>query len=337
MTLIIIFLLVVVVVFAIAKSLPSKKEEHHREPKTERSYIHEEYEETQQRQATVRKREDGAFVLSCDNQPRVTIIGATEEQANSIATLSKQGPYDAAKPVRNVLLEHELQVAEVNNFQKRVRPIVEERVKNLIAADEEWETLGEMDRKDKLAEYENQSMVTFGKNVSPALVTDLTYLTWNSPHYVPLLKDLIREYGVANLNTYCEYFGRKHPVISIPNSKYRKPLEDLVKAGLAYTGSDMCVEELLSSLTLNELNEISGVNTKFTRKDKAIQFISEKDNVTSIIEKHIALRSLFALKPLPTRFQGFDFDGYRELLSYYDALAGVVISLYCGLSTISYK
>ena len=241
------------------------------------------------------------------------------------------------KSVRNVLLENEIQVAEVNAFQNEVRPIVEDRVHKLITEDEEWESLGEKDKKDKLSEYIQKSMITFDEEkVTPAMETDLSYLAMNSPVQVPLLREMINEYGVTNVNTYCEYFGRKNPVISIPNAAYRKPLEELVKAGLAYSGKDMSVDELLSSLTLNELNDITEPEARFKRKDKAIKFISEKENVTSIIEKHVALRSLFALKPLPIQFNAFDVNGFSRIQSYYEALADVVFSVYNGLSEISY-
>ncbi len=154
---------------------------------------------------------------------------------------------------------------------------------------------------------------------------------------MPLLDEMINEYGVANLSTYCEYSGRKNPVIQIANADYRKPLEDLVKAGMAYSGKDLSVEELLSSLTLNELNSISEPEARFTRKDKALKYIFENEDVASIIEKYVDFRSLFALKPLPPQFNTFDYNGYSKLQSYYEALADVVFSVYNGLSEIMYQ
>ena len=280
------------------------------------------------------------FVLSTGKASKITLLNASDSSAETIKALCDHysSYYDAVKSIRDVLLENGIQVAEVVAFQNKVRPLVEGRVQKLIAEDAEWESLGEKDRKDKMAEYIEKSMVSFNKEkVTPALETSLSYLAMHSPIQVPLLNNLINEYGVANLNTYCEYSGRKNPVIQIANAAYRKPLEDLVDAGLAYSGKDMSVEELLSSLTLNELNYISEPEARFTRKDKAIKFISEKDDVMSIVEKHVDLRSLFTLKPLPLHFNAFDIDGYSELQSYYEALADVVFSVYNGLSSISYK
>ena len=189
-----------------------------------------------------------------------------------------------------------------------------------------------------MAKYVEESMVSFDKEkVTPALETALSYLAMNSPIQVHLLNEMINEYGMANLSTYCEYSGRKNPVIQIANADYRKPLEDLVTAGLACSGNDLSVDELLSSLTLNELNSISEPEARFTRKDKALKYISEKDDVASIIEKYIDRRSLFALKPLPPQFNAFDFDGFSKLQSYYEALADVVFSVYNGLSKIKYQ
>ena len=300
-----------------------------------------EYNGPEKRKTTIQKREDGAFVLNGGTSSQITLIGATIDDAHTIKkacdSIDTSSYYDAVNDIKGLLLEKSIQVEEVISFQKEVRPIVERRVQKLISEDEEWESLGEMDKEDKKREYIDQSMVTFHDAVTPAMEGALSYLAMNSPIQVPLLDELIKVYGVRNLNTYNSYRGRKHPIISIPNANYRKPLEDLVKVGLAGTGYDMGVEEMLSSLTLNELNDISGAETKFTRKDKAIKYIAEKDNVASIIEKNIALRSLFVLKPLPSQYQDFDFDKFQELVTYYESLADVVVSVYNGLSPISFK
>lgn len=284
--------------------------------------------------------ENNVFVLNSGKASKITLIGASNSSAETIKRMcdNYSSYYDAVKSIRDVLLENAIQVAEVAAFQSKVQPLVEGRVQKRISEDGEWESLGEKDRRDKMAKYVDESMVSFDKDkVSPALETALSYLAMNSPIQVPLLDEMINEYGMANLNTYCEYSGRKNPAIQIANADYRKPLKDLVNAGLAYSGNDLSVEELLSSLTLNELNSISGPEARFTRKDKALKYISEKDDVASIIEKYVDRRSLFALKPLPPQFNAFDFDGFSKLQSYYEALADVVFSVYNGLSEIEYQ
>lgn len=284
--------------------------------------------------------ENNVFVLNSGKASKITLIGASNSSAETIKRMcdNYSSYYDAVKSIRDVLLENAIQVAEVAAFQSKVQPLVEGRVQKRISEDGEWESLGEKDQRDKMAKYVDESMVSFDKDkVSPALETALSYLAMNSPIQVPLLDEMINEYGMANLNTYCEYSGRKNPVIQIANADYRKPLKDLVNAGLAYSGNDLSVEELLSSLTLNELNSISGPEARFTRKDKALKYISEKDDVASIIEKYVDRRSLFALKPLPPQFNAFDFDGFSKLQSYYEALADVVFSVYNGLSEIEYQ
>lgn len=333
MTLIIIVLLVVAVVFIIVKSQPTKKDERRRE--TYRIEI----EEPEQKQPTITKTENGSLVINGKGTSHITLLGASEDVAREIMNKCDNGGYyDAEHAIRDILLANSIQVAEVNTFQRIVKPKLDSYVQELISKDNEWDSLGEMDKKDKRLEYIEMYMEAYReKDSTRAIASALTVLATKSPTQVPLLNEMIRDYGVANINTYCEYRGRKNPVISIPNSLYRKPLEGLVNVGLACTGNDMSVEELLSSLTLNELNELSGSDQKFSRKDKAIAFISARDDISTIIEKHIALRSLFALKPLPSKYQEFDFDSYEELLSYYHAVAEVVVSSYYGLSKIPIK
>ena len=300
-----------------------------------------EFQNLTKKRTTMQRREDGAFVLNGGTSSQITLIGANVQTAHAIKDKCDIPPsssfYDTVHDIRDILLENSIEVAEVNAFRNEVRPIIEKRVQKLISEDPEWESLGEMDKKDKKEEYIKNSMVSFPDTVTPAVESALTNLAFSSPFELPLLREFIQEYGLRNINTYNAYKGRKNPIISIPNSDYRKPLEELVKVGLACTGNEMSVEELLSSLTLNKLNEIANSETKFTRKDKAIKYISEMDNVSSIVEKNIVLRSLFVLKPLPALFQEFDFDKFNELLSYYESLADIVVSVFNGLSPISYK
>lgn len=296
--------------------------------------------EEQKMESRTQGEEDNVYALNAGKASKITLIGASDSSGKTIKRLcdSYSSYYDAVKSIRDVLLENAIQVTEVVVFQSKVRPLVEGRVQKLISEDDEWESLGEKDRRDKMAKYVEESMVSFDKEkVTPALETALSYLAMNSPIQVPLLDEMINKYGMANLNTYCEYSGRKNPVIQIANSDYRKPLDDLVNAGLACPGNDLSVEELLSSLTLNELNSISEPDARFTRKDKALKYISEKDDVASIIEKYVDCRSLFALKQLPPQFNAFDLDGFSKLQSYYEALADVVFSVYNGLSEIKYQ
>ena len=281
---------------------------------------------------------DGSIHIQTHKEFGVTLIGATEKTANNIMNIcdTDDSFYEWAKAVGFILMENRIRLKEVEEFRAQVRPIVEQRVNKLIAKDNEWDNLGECDREDKRKEYINDSMVKFEDYVSPAMSGALTYLAFNTPFDIPLLNEIITDYGTNNMSTYCEYYGKKKPIITISNVKYRKPLEELVRHGLAYTGIDMCIEELLSSLTLAELNKIAACDKKFTRKDKAIKFLSEKENIADIIEQNIALRALFVLSPLPEKFKEFNIEKYKELQNYYNELAYVLITLYKGFCPIHY-
>lgn len=288
---------------------------------------------------TLTRNDKGAFVINEGKDSRITLVGATEAAAIAIKTAMEDGEkfFDTEKQIRNILLEEKIIVAEIENFRTDVGPVIEQRVRKLISEDQEWDSLGEKDRIDKQQEYLKQSMVNFDEEtVSPAVVNALTHIVDDSPSRPSFLDDMIRDFGIANIITYSSYVGRKNPIISIPNADYRKPLEELVAAGLAYTGKDMSVEEMLSSLTLNELNYISEPEERFTRKDKAIKYLSERDDISSIINKNIAIRSLFALKPLPEKYREFNFEQFDQLLTYYGDLACIVVSVANGYSTITY-
>ena len=335
MTLLIILLVaIVLIVIALSSSKQTKEVQKQVSHPIE---IDIEYSTNKKEKGKATLNPDGSITLCGENSTGVTILGASQDIANNIINIYDSCSfYDSEIKVGMILMENGVQVKEVEEFRSKVRPVVERRVNKLIANDPEWESLGEKDKEDVLEEYTNDSMVEFDDEVSPAMSCSLSYLILKDPISVPLLDDIISEYGLNNISTYCEHYGRKNPIIKISNINYRKPLEDLVEIGLAYTGKDMSVEELLSTLTLAELNEIASTDKKFARKDKAIQFISEKEDVTSIIEKHIALRSLFVLKPLPDKFKEFDVEKFKKCKDYYKELACVLISLYDGLSTMDY-
>lgn len=287
---------------------------------------------------TITRNDDGSISISTGKKSCATLLGASQQIAEEIIGIcDSHSSYEASKKVGSVLMENEILIKEVEEFCSKVRPIVDKRVRDLIAKDEEWDSLGERDKEDKKEEYQRISMVEFGEDVSPAMATSLSYLTFNRPLYVPLFNEIASEYGSDNVLTYSQYIGRKKSTISIPDVNYRKPLEELVKVGLAYTGKDMSVEELLSTLTLERLNELASTETRFTRKDKAIKYLAEQENIASIIDKNVTLRSLFGLLPLPDKYKEFDFEKYSQSCDYYNNLADVLLYLYLGLSPMDYK
>lgn len=339
MTLLIILLIVIALILIIKSSSKKTKEVQPVENITFDIKVESRSHEYIKEKGKVLPNSDGSMTLCSENKSRVTILESTLEVANEIINICDDSSsfYESEKRVGCILMEYGIQVKEVEEFLSKVRPIIEKRVSKLIAKDHRWESLDEEDRKYRREDHQNSSMVEFDDEVTPAMSGSLSYLIFNDPVSVPLLNEVITEYGSNNISTYCEYSGKKNPIIKITNEFYRKPLEDLVKVGLAYTGQDMSVEELLSTLTLAELNEIASTDKKFTKKDKVIKYLAEREDVNSIIEKHIVLPSLFTLTPLPEQFKDFDLEKYKTSQEYYNNLACVLISLYKGLSTMDYK
>ena len=336
MTLLIILLIAIALIVIIRSASKKPKET----PNTTSIPIEVEFKqaENKREEGTFTPNADGSITLYNEGKSRATLLGCTQEAAENILNRLHNSAsfYESERMIGAILMEHGIQIKEVEEFRSKVRPIVQNRVDKLISKDSEWAILGDKDKEYKLEEYRAESMVEFDDEVTPAMSGSLTHLTFNDPIQVPFLHEVLMQYGANNIATYCEHYGRKNPIIKVPNASYRKPLEQLVEVGLAYTGKDMSVEELLSSLTLAELNEIAATDKKFTRKDKAIQFLAEKEDISSIIEKQIALRSLFILTSLPEEFKEFDIEKFKESLNYYNELACVLNSLYNGYSTMKY-
>lgn len=338
MTLLIILLIVIVFIIIIRLSSKQSKEpkEVHK-PINLPIDVKVDLSENRNEKGTSILNTDGSITLCNEGKFRVTLIGASQQVANKIINICESSSvYESEMKVSSILMENSIQIKEVNEFRSKVRPIVENRVNKLIAKYKKWDSIGEKDKEYLIEEYQNESMVEFDEEVSPAMSSSLSYLTFHEPIQVPSLNDMVKEYGMYNISTYCEYFGRKNPIIKIPDVVHRKPLEELVNIGLAYTGRDMSLEELLSTLTLSDLNEIASTEKKFTRKDAAIKFLAGREDITSIIEKNIAVLSLFTLRSLPDRFKDFDIEKFKMSKNYYNDLSCVLISLYDGLSTMDY-
>ena len=116
--------------------------------------------------------------------------------------------------------------------------------------------------------------------------------------------ELIKEFGFENLQIYLRFADKLEKVRVVPNDNYTRPIfEKLVELNLAIRGIDISKEDILSTITLKELNSIAENPSKeFKRKNQAIDYILSLDKIDERISKYISLRELFKLKPLPEKY-----------------------------------
>ncbi len=103
----------------------------------------------------------------------------------------------------------------------------------------------------------------------------------------------------------------------------------MVDLGLSIRGSSIPLDEILSTLTLKDLNEIANNPEKqFKRKNQAIEFISAMPNIEEKIGSKISLRELFKLKQLPEKYSSINLKEVSNAWSYTYEVVGLLMDTY---------
>jgi len=119
----------------------------------------------------------------------------------------------------------------------------------------------------------------------------------------------VSRYGFENLELYFRYAGYARHVFAIsPADRDREGFERLVELALATRGSDIPLPGVLGTLRLKDIAELVADldPPPFRRKATAIDYLVTVPDIQQRLGKHIAMRSFFALQPLPAEFAHID-------------------------------
>jgi hypothetical protein len=204
------------------------------------------------------------------------------------------------------LLTTNARVKEIDSFIAEWGPKYRSVVQEISEADPDWPTAGELDRKDILGGARKRAVERLDVRVA-----DLDYEAIAEPPSLVATADdeLLARYGFATISFYfrhVEDLGRVHLVPS--DEWYRPRFEALVSKGLARRGVDVPPEGVLQTLTLKEMEALAeGVEHKrFTRRAPAVEFLSSLSDLRDRLGRHVPLRGLFQLAPLPEEFAHLD-------------------------------
>lgn len=269
------------------------------------------------------------FVLNQGSTFQLTLLGADNALGRQIQNiLLDDNTWDDKKKQKIVALfaEYNLKVKEVEAYKKKYGKVYFDKLEQLKNASAEWQAAGELDKEDLLEDYREIAI----KEIYEQANCDLVSLFEKEPADITVDDALIKEYGFENIQTYLRFADNLDKVRVIPNDNYnRQKFEKLVELGLSIRGSSIPLEEILSTLTLKDLNEIANNPEKqFKRKNQAIEFILAIPNIEEKIGSKISLRELFKLKPLPEKFASVNLQEVSNAWSYAYEVVGLLVDTY---------
>lgn len=272
---------------------------------------------------------DTEFVLNQGSTFELTLLGADNALGRQIQNiLLDDNTWDDKKKQKIVALfaEYNLKVKEVEAYKKKYGKVYFDKLEQLKNASAEWQAAGELDKEDLLEDYREIAI----KEIYEQANCDLVSLFEKEPADITVDDALIKEYGFENIQTYLRFADNLDKVRVIPNDNYnRQKFEKLVELGLSIRGSSIPLEEILSTLTLKDLNEIANNPEKqFKRKNQAIEFILAIPNIEEKIGSKISLRELFKLKPLPEKFASVNLQEVSNAWSYAYEVVGLLVDTY---------
>ncbi|MBI4824303.1 MAG: hypothetical protein HY805_08780 [Nitrospirae bacterium] len=235
-----------------------------------------------------------------------------------------QSSYYVTKALMPLIAQHNIECKEADDYVKKFKTVYLEEIEKQKATSPEWASASALDQEDLLSEFRATAINSL--DVRPDCNLEILF----EAHKLDLTIDdaLVKRYG---FDTISFYIRKRDGVHIIPADHYeRKIFEKLTEVGLAFRGDSIPLEAALSGLKLKELSAlVSDLNPpKFSRKAKAIEYLTNVPDIRDRIGKVISLRSLFQIQPLPSEFAGIDINAVSHSWQYAQELAYLISGTY---------
>lgn len=248
--------------------------------------------------------EGGGWTLNPKASFRLTLHNIDKPTAIEIKSVLDN--YDPNRRLEELALTSGLGCKEVDEYVAKFRPLYLRRIEELKSASQEWSHAALPDREDLLHEFRQEAIESL--DVQPEC--DLVSL-FSDDKCAEAIQSLARRYGAENLRLYVRNVGNQGKVRRVQADHHERQIyEELADIGLARRGGHIEIGELLSSLTLKELNTITtSLGAKhFTRKAPCVEYLSSSPRILEAVEGHVALRELFQLIPPAGDLAQIDLD-----------------------------
>lgn len=266
----------------------------------------------------------GDVILNPSAPFELTLQNATFDIAMQIREILDSADFEKEEKIVELFAKHNLKVKEIEEYKDKYKKVYISKIEDLKKNSKEWESASEMDKEDLLVDFREIAL----KEIYEKADCDLITLFENEPKDITMDDKLIEEFGFDNILTYMRFADDLDKVRIIPNNNpNRKKFEKLANVGLAIRGKSIPNEQILSTLTLKELNEIIATQNKdkqFKRKQQAIEYILQIPNIDEALSQKISYREIFKLNPLPPNYSHINIE---ELSNAWDYIYEVVYLL----------
>lgn len=286
------------------------------------------YSSNEEKFKPIRQSAKGGWVLN-PGAPFELTLNSTKEIAQKIRNIlddDKNYDYRKADEIVAVFSEHNISCHEVEEYRLKYRNIYLSRIEQQKAESDEWKNAYERDKEDILESFREKAIAEVYEKADCDLVT----LFENEIRDITIDDEMIKEYGFDNIQIYLRSANKLDKIHVYPSDHYSRPKFDkLVSLNLAERGHSLPKNEILTTLTLKELNDIAQHPEKeFKRKNQVIEYILSLPNLDEKIGKSISLRELFKLKPLPEKYSALNLDEIAKTWNYTFVVVNLVIHTY---------
>jgi hypothetical protein len=285
--------------------------------------------ENEEKFGPIKQLENNNWILNPGAPFELTVLNADKNTAQKIRSIldNEEIPdYRKDDMLLGIFASHNLMIKEIEEYKKKYKEQYLTKIEELKNNSSEWEIIGEKDRADLLIEFRQIAI----KGIYERANCDLVVLFEYEPKDITIDDDIINEYGFENIQTYLHYADNLDKIRVIPNDNYSRPkFEKLAELGLANRGSELSKEEILSTLTLKELNIIANNPDKeYKRKNQVIEYIFTLDDIEQRIGKQVSLRELFKLNPLPEKYNSLDIHTISRTWNYHSQEVKLLMDTY---------
>jgi hypothetical protein len=272
---------------------------------------------------------DRGYILDPKSSFPLTIYNVNQDITTKIRGLLEkgylQGYNEVTQDLVPIIAQYNVKCKEVDDYVKKFNPQYQKRIKEQIEASTEWNDLSDIDRTNLLLEFKANAIDSL--DIKPNC-DNLALLFDIKESDLVLEDEFIRKIGYDTLYFYLK---KKKDIYRAPADHIdRKRFEDLAEAGLAVRGKDIPLETILTSLKLKELYSlVQDLNPpKFSRREKAIEYLQSVQDLSSRIESVIGFESFFLVQELPKDLKGIDMDKVSLSLRYFEELSAIIGETY---------
>jgi hypothetical protein len=196
--------------------------------------------------------------------------------------------------------QYNIKCREIDEYITKYKPIYEGKIEELKSKSSDYQSASEMDKLD----IEEELYEEAANSLYERAACDIDLLFATDDIDITIDDELINEFGYETVS---KYIGYAYDIEKVRIDYERKDFEDLIKKGLAISGEEIPIAEILKQQTLKMLNSIANKEEGFfKRKEKAIEFITSDELLKKNLGNHISMRRIFKLKTLPEKYKNIN-------------------------------